>query len=139
MAKILTPAPVGSLRQRKEDLAKRLEYERERDKQLIKGIFNYHECPGGVLRFSFYKYKGDGVDKYELKDGETYSLPLGVVNHLNKNCAYPVHAHATDENGKPYVRIGQMVKRCSFSNFDFMLEDMMPPEKQLVTVEYLNK
>jgi len=136
MAKNLTPMPVNSKKQRIEELAKKLEYECERDKTMINGVFHYHERPNGLLEFSFMKYKGDRIEKYSLMDGHQYTLPLAVVNHLNKNCSYPIHQHAVDANGVPIVRIGKMVRRCSFSNTDFMIEDFIPKESNLVTVEY---
>lgn len=136
MAKNLTPVPVDSKRQRIAELAKKMEYERERDKTMINGIFHYHERQGGIMEFSFLKYKGDSVENYKLHDGQQYKLPLAVVNHLNKNCSYPVHQHAVDANGAPIVRIGKIVRRCSFSNTDFMIEDFIPQESNLVTVEY---
>lgn len=140
-AKNLTVTPQhlqsNAMKQKREELKKKLEYDRDRDQQMIRGVFNYLERKGGKLEFSFLKYKGDQIEKYVLQDGHEYTLPLAVVNHLNKNCSYPIHTHATDENGVPYVRIGQIVRRCSFSNYDFMMEDLMPEEKSLVTIEHL--
>jgi len=79
---------------------KNLRFLRDKDRQPVKGIFHFHELPGGVLDFFFKKWKGDQIKRYTLRDGEVYTIPLGVATHLNKNCWYPVHSHAMDANGK---------------------------------------
>jgi hypothetical protein len=93
---------------------------RDRDREMVKGIFRFHECPGGSIKFSFRAYKEDDVETYELTDGMVYNIPLGVARHLNKNCWYPVHSYETDDTGKPTMRIGQKVHRCSFQSLDFI-------------------
>ena len=113
---------------------KSFELERQRDRKLVRGRFMFHEVPGGTMTFNFYKYKGDPIETYSLKDGEIYSIPLGVAKHLNNNCSYPVHEHALDENGKPSMIIGTKQKRCSFQSLDFMVEEDFS-SSDLVTVE----
>lgn len=95
------------------------ELQKEKDKEIVSGIFHFDEVPGGELTFVFRKYKGEPIEKYTLKDGQTYRLPLGVAKHLNNNCWYPVHQHLQDEEGKPSVTIGRKVKRCSFQSLDY--------------------
>src|SRR5882757_10396624 len=69
-----------------------LKFLRDRDRQIVKGIFRFYEVPGGILQFSIRLWKEDQVENYTLKDGDVYELPLGVARHLNKNCWYPVHS-----------------------------------------------
>lgn len=97
-----------------------LKFQREKDKQLVKGIFNFLEVPGGEMKFVYSKYKGEQPKKYKLKDGEVYSLPLGVAKHLNKNCWYPVHSHAVDAEGKPIYKVGERKRRCGFQSLEFL-------------------
>ncbi len=102
-----------------------LKFQREKDKEPVRGMFRFHEVPGGQLSFVYKAYKGDPVEKYLLKDGQIYTLPLGVARHLNKNLKYPVHAYATDENGKPLQTIKTQKSRCSFQSLEFMDMDGM--------------
>jgi hypothetical protein len=72
-----------------------------------------------------------------MRDGEVYTVPLGVARHLNKNLFYPVHAYIMDENNKPIMKIGQKVRRCSFQSLEFVDIDDLTPVGQgsVVTVE----
>lgn len=112
----------------------KMKMQRDKDRQMIRGKFIYHEVPGGSMAFSFLKYPGDEVVDYSMVDGEIYTIPLMVYKHLNENLAYPVHAYAVDENGKSMVKVGHKVRRCSFQSLEFLdIEDM--PKPDLVTVE----
>lgn len=114
-----------------------LEYQRTRDRQLVRGKFIFHEVPGGTMMFSYKAYKQDPVENFTLSDGQIYQLPLGVAKHLNKNCWYPLHSYAVDENGKTVAKIGQKVRRCSFQSLEFIDEVDLTPEgtSGIVTVE----
>lgn len=114
-----------------------LKYQRERDSQPVRGKFIFHEVPGGSVSFNYKKYKEDDVQRYDLKDGDIYTLPLGVAKHLNKNCAYPVHSYILDENGRPAQQVGQMVRRMSFQSLEFIDADDLTPTgtSGIVTVE----
>lgn len=103
---------------------------RAKDREIVRGIFRFHEVPGGTMSFVFKKYKKDDVAKYTLVDGQVYSLPLGVAKHLNKNCWYPVHEYKMDDQGKfmNQYRIGKKVRRCSFQSLDFVDIDDITPE-----------
>jgi len=104
-----------------------LKYLRDRDREIVKGIFRFHEVPAGTMMFSIRLWKEDQVEDFTLRDGEVYSLPLGVARHLNKNCWYPIHAYASDENGKSTQKISQKVRRCSFQSLEFTdMDDFTP-------------
>lgn len=114
-----------------------LEMQRLRDREMVRGKFIFHEVPGGMVSFIFKAYKQDPLERFDLIDGQIYSLPLGVAKHLNKNCWYPVHAHALDDNGKPVMRVGQKVRRMSFQSLEFVdIDDLTPVGSSgIVTVE----
>lgn len=117
---------------------KSLTYQRDKERELVKGIFHFHEVPGGSMSFNFKKYKGDKVERYDLVDGQVYSIPLGVARHLNKNGSYPVHAHMQDESGKVHARIGQKVNRFSFQSLEFMdIDDLPNKADEIVTIEHV--
>ena len=113
---------------------KELEYKRDKYREKVRGIFRFHEVPGGSMSFIYREFAGDPVEKYEMVDGEIYTVPLGVAKHLNNNCWYPVHAYAQDEDGKSSVKVGQKVKRCSFQSLDFV-DIESSADKKIITVE----
>lgn len=118
---------------------KQMEIERTKDHENVRGIFRFHEVPGGTMSFVFKKYKGDEVLNYSLKDGEVYTIPLMVARHLNKNCWYPIHDYEVDEFGKfnNGYRIQKKVRRCSFQSLEFIDTDDITPvgEATIYTAE----
>jgi len=114
---------------------KNLRYQRDKDREKVRGIFRYHEVPGGSMKFMYRVYKEDQIEKYELIDGQIYTLPLGVAKHLNKNCWYPVHAFAQNEDGSASSKIGKRVQRCAFQSLEFVDLDEFDASKEIVTVE----
>jgi hypothetical protein len=110
---------------------------RDKDREPVRGKFIFHEVPGGLMSFVYKAYKEDEIERFDLVDGEIYTLPLGVAKHLNKNCWYPVHAYAMDENGRPTMKIGQKVRRCSFQSLEFVdIDDLTAVgTPEIVTVE----
>ena len=113
-----------------------LRYMRDKDREMVTGIFRFYEIPGGSMSFSFKKYKEDPIERFDLVDGVTYRIPLGVARHLNKNGWIPVHQYSVDETGKPMIRIGQKVRRFGFQSLEFIdIDDLTIDDKQIVTVE----
>lgn len=92
----------------------------EKDKTLVRGIFRYHECPGGMMSFPFHKYKWDEMTTYNLKDGEVYELPRMVAVHLNTNCSYPTYNYKNNVHGQPEVTVSERVRRTSFQSLEFV-------------------
>jgi hypothetical protein len=124
-------SPVEEVKVEPEKIKPSLAYARDKDRQMVKGIFRFHEVPNGKMDFCFKGHRGDEVVTYKeetgMKDGEVYTVPLGVAKHLNKNLAYPVHGYTQDENGKPLMKVTQMIRRCSFQSLEFMeVEDLTP-------------
>lgn len=120
----------------KKDTKKNLEYLRKKYAEKVKGIFRFHEVPGGSMSFVYREFKGDQTERYDLIDGQVYTLPLGVARHLNKNCWYPIHQYAVDDNGNKIQKIGTKVRRCSFQSLEFVdTEDLTPEGSGIITVE----
>ena len=112
-----------------------LRYRRDKDREKVRGIFRFNEVPGGSMSFMYKAYKEDPLERYDFIDGGVYVIPLGVAKHLNNNCWYPVHEYAVDEQGKPSMKIGKKVHRCTFQSLEFVdIEDMQPVD-DIVTVE----
>lgn len=120
----------------KKEVVKNARYLRDKDREIVRGIFRFHEVPGGTLSFSTKFHKDDPVEDWTLVDGQIHPLPLGVAKHLNKNVAYPIHGYMQGEDGKPLMKIHQKVRRCSFQSLEFMdSDDLMPAADSLITVE----
>lgn len=120
--------------------AYKYQYQRDKDNEKVKGIFKFYEVPGATLSFPYKAYKGDEVARYDLVDGQVYTIPLGVARHLNKNGWYPVHAHTKGEDDKPSMKIGQKVRRFGFQSLEFVdIEDISEHGSPLMTVEYADR
>lgn len=112
-----------------------LKYLRDKDREKVKGVFRFYECPGAVLSFPFKKWKEDPVEVYHLKDGQTYELPLGVAKHLNNNGWYPVHVHRIDDFGNAHPMVGRKVKRFGFDSLEFIDVEGMEKLGPIIPVE----
>jgi len=113
-----------------------LNYQRDKDREMVKGIFNFYEVPGGTMKFHFRKYKGDQPKRYALRDGDICTIPLGVAKHLNRNGKYPVHSHAVDADGKTIYKVGEQKRRFGFQSLEFIdPEDFSTVDSSLLTVE----
>lgn len=110
----------------KKKMQESLKYQRDKDRQMVKGIFRFYEVPGGSVSFNYRKYKQDPIERYDLRDGEVYTIPLGVAKHLTKNCNYPVHKYLKDDSGNVTMRVGQKVNRVGFESLEFMDVDDLP-------------
>jgi len=122
----------------RDEMAKKLKIDRDKDREIVKGVFKYYEVPGGVVDFCFKKYAEDPLEKFTLYDGQVYSIPLGVAKHLNNDTWYPVHEYGRNEDGAPLQRIGQKIRRMAFQSLEFMdMEGMDSNINRITTVEHV--
>lgn len=121
----------------KEETKKKLEHNRERDREKVRGIFRYNEVPGGALNFVFKVYDGDQVERYDLVDGQVYELPLGVARHLNTNVWYPNHSYLLDKDGKPQMHMTKKVRRATFQSLEFTDINEFQSDADIVTARPL--
>lgn len=127
---------VSAMDAKKESVKQNLRYQRDKDREMVKGIFKFYEVEGGGMSFVYKAYKEDPVERYDFVDGQIYTIPLGVAKHLNKNGWYPVHSFIMDEYGKPSMKIGQKVRRFGFNSLEFVdLDDLTPVGGPLLTAE----
>ena len=94
--------------------------QKAKDKELVRGKFHFHEVPQGQVSFVARIYKGDPIKKYTFIDGHIYSIPLGIVKHINKNCWYPRHQFEVDKDGKKMIGSGLRKQRMSFESMEFI-------------------
>lgn len=114
--------------------SKNLTYQRDKDREKVKGIFRFYEVPGGGMSFCYKAYKGEPVERYDLVDGMVYTLPLGVAKHLNKNGWYPIHQYSRDESGKPHMLIGSKKRRFGFQSLEFVDVDELHDIREEETI-----
>lgn len=111
-----------------------IEQQRERDEKPVEGIFRFHEVPGGRMMFVYKKYPKEQVKKYELVDGQRYTLPLGVARHLTQDVWYPEHENVMDEQGKVVARVGRKVRRCSFESLEFFSSEELEQDNSKIEI-----
>jgi hypothetical protein len=116
---VMSAAPVEDTRSAKEIAQQKLRDVEQEEKRMVRGKFIYHECPGGIMEFSFRKYKSQPLERFSLKDGEVYTIPLSVARSLNNNNWYPTYTYKNDEAGRPVTSIGERVHRTAFQSLDF--------------------
>lgn len=126
----------------KEEIQKQILKMRDRDAEIVTGIFKNLENPAGnggrgAVMFGFKAYHGDPFVMYELLDGERYALPRGVARHLNANCFYKEYQHLQGEFGQQGIRGGasdglmktqtmqaaRKVHRYAFHSLEYMDDD----------------
>jgi hypothetical protein len=107
-------------KQSRQQIQNQIKYMRDKDREMVKGIFRYYEVPNGQLSFPFRKYPGDEVENFTLVDGQVYTIPLGVAKHLNNDCWYPIHAFKQEEGKATGVVVGKKVHRCGFQSLEFV-------------------
>lgn len=138
----------------KEELARQIKKMRDRDAELVTGIFKNLENPAtaggrGAVLFSYKYYPNDENVIYELLDGERYRLPRGVARHLNNNCFYREYQHLPGEFGQQGIRTGintdgrlqtnsfqqsRKVHRYAFHSLEYMDDDVDMYPSNLVEV-----
>ena len=107
-------------KEQRDKIKSQLEFQRKKDREMVRGIFRFHEVPGGQMEFPFKKYKGDPLETFKMNDGEVYTIPLGVAKHLNTNCWYPSYTFKNDEAGRPSVSVAEKIRRFSFQSLEFI-------------------
>ena len=120
MAQVQKPEIDAAEKEKRDKIKSQLEFQRKKDREMVRGIFRFHEVPGGVMEFCFKKYKGDPLESFKFHDGEVYSIPLGVAKHLNTNCWYPSYTFKNDEAGRPSVSVSEKIRRVSFQSLEFV-------------------
>lgn len=87
-----------------EDVAKQIKSLRDRDAELVTGIFHNIEAPGMSVEFSYKMYPGDENVTYSLLHGEKYRIPRGVARHLSRNCYLKEYRDLPNELGQQGVK-----------------------------------
>jgi hypothetical protein len=134
----------------KEDLKRKWTSWRDRDAELVTGIFKNNEAPGQSTAFGYKMYPGEEIKDWFFQDGEKYTIPRGIARHLNTECYYKEYKHMPGETGQFGVRQGardghtpkqddmmimRKVHRYSFHSLEFGDDDLdMIPAPDIVEV-----
>lgn len=133
--------------------AKQIQKMKERDSELIVGIFENRECPGQAVNFNIKLYPGEDFVSYRLEDGQRYQIPRGVARHLNNNCFYTEYKHLQGDSpidgGHPVqmalpvndgrrpnaerYQARRKIHRYAFRSLEYLDEDMSPVDIVEVT------
>jgi hypothetical protein len=139
----ITKAVNGKLS--KEDVKRLMNSWRDRDAELVTGIFKNNEEPGQSTSFRFKAYPGDDFKEWFFEDGEKYQIPRGIARHLNTACYTKEYKHLPSEAGTFGIRAAvkdgsparneqlmseRKVYRYSFLSLEFQEDDLdMQPSK----------
>ena len=105
-----TPVESDVRKQTKQEI----EYVLDEYSEIVTGTIVNHEQPGNPVEFWF---RGSGcpdITKFEFADNTYVKMPVGVAEHINKNCWIGKDKDALDENSKPIITIGRKVRRYTF-------------------------
>jgi hypothetical protein len=134
----------------KAEAIKKLEAQKERDREMVTGIFEYKNKRGQTLEFYFKKYDDDPYKKYILTDGKRYRIPRMVARHLNQNCFYTEYKRLEGLRGVTDIQQGdisgsqdQYAKmyavnkdhRCEFKSLEFM-DDDLSMKQEVIEIAY---
>lgn len=103
----------------------------QEEMKIVKGIFQFFECPGMSAKITVKKYK-EHFFSMDMIDGQEYEIPLYVARFLNGidvtaehiggkvgTCSYPVHSYLMDKNGVPCITEGKRKRRFGFQSLEF--------------------
>jgi hypothetical protein len=129
----MTPSDIRK-RFTRESLLQIIAYMRDEDSQQVEGTFKSYESQKSI-KFSYKGHAGDQPKRHEMVDGQTYTIPIGLANHINNDCSYPVHAYTKGDDGEPSIKVGRTVQRFGFQNTNFISISDLNQHKKLITIE----
>ena len=129
----------------RDDVKRLMNSWRDRDAELVTGIFKNNEAPGQSTTFRYKAYPGDDYKEWFFEDGEKYQIPRGIARHLNTACYTKEYKHLPNETGTFGIRAAvkdgsparneqlmseRKVYRYSFLSLEFEPDDLdMQPSK----------
>lgn len=131
-----------------EEVSRQMNNWRDRDAELVTGIFKNYEAPGQSTSFNYKAYPGDEFRQWYFEDGEKYTIPRGVARHLNTSCYTKEYKHLPGEAGQFGIRqaadgspkssesmtMMRKVYRYGFLSLDFQDEDLDARPSKIIQV-----
>lgn len=94
-----------------------LNYLKDRDTQMVTGVFKCLEPVGGSVTFSAKAWDGCEINT-TMEHGQEYTIPYAIAVQLEKGCWWPTHSYLLDAQGKPVITTGKKNYRFSFNTSD---------------------
>ena len=122
---------------RKAEAKAKLDRLMKEESKLVKGMFQFFECPGMSAKITVKKYPGPekgGIPSFakEMVDGQMYEVPLYVARFLNGidvtaeaiggklgTCGYKISSFLMDANGVPVITHDKSKRRFGFQSMEF--------------------
>lgn len=101
-----------------------IKFLKERDTEMVTGIFRCHEPSGGCVEMTAMAYDGESPIKYQFLDGQQYTVPKYIAKRFENEFQgigtwYPTHSHILDASGKPTISVGKKNRRFGFSSMEY--------------------
>lgn len=108
----------------KEEKHEYIKHLKEKDCEMVTGVFRCNEPQGGNVEFNCMAYPGEDPKKYHFYDGEQYTIPRYVARRIENEfqgcgCWYPTNKYLLDEAGKAMVHLGKKNRRFGFGSMEF--------------------
>ena len=108
----------------KEEKRNYISYLKERDCEMVTGVFHCFEPVGGAVDMTAMAYEGENPIRYAFFDGMQYTVPRYIAKRFENEFQgigtwYPTNSHILDADGKPTVNVGKKNRRFSFSSLEF--------------------
>jgi hypothetical protein len=88
----------------KEETKKKYLAEVKEKTKPIKAKFKNYMPHGADHGMFFKRYASDNVQYWRFKDGETYTIPKGLAEDVNRRCKKSVPTKLKDANGMPIMK-----------------------------------
>lgn len=86
--------------------------QRKEDEKMVEGVFEFIEAGEGSFSFDYRLYPGDQIQTVHLVHGETCTMPMGLIKHLNgtkKKIAFYDNVEQNDKGAiKPIPKYTKM-------------------------------
>lgn len=101
-----------------------VKYCRDKDMEMVTGVFRCFEPVGGCVEMSCAAHEGETPTKYMFYDGQQYTVPKYVAKRFESEFQgvgtwYPTHSYIMDMHGKPVPGVGKKNRRFGFSGMEF--------------------
>lgn len=74
----------------KDDLKRLIPAWQKRDEEEVTGIFENKEHRGQEATMQYRLYPNEEITKWVFQDGERYTIPRGLMRHINENCYHTI-------------------------------------------------
>lgn len=92
---------------------------RDEEHRLVKARYINHRGNHERLTKPYCRWAGDPIETWHFIPGQTYEVPLGLVNEVNNSPGLAQRSEILDTNGNPTVRDASALKLHEFVPLNF--------------------